>query len=456
MSDTSTLRRRLLGLVFFLVVALFIAGTIAMYNKTFKEVVEVELLTDSVGNALPKNADVKVRGVIVGEVRSTSASGDQVTAHLAIDPNQADLIPADSTGQLLPKTLFGERYVSLIIPDDPGRSLQAGDVLVQDTSEKTAELGEVLDGLLPLLQAIPPQDLANTLGALAQGLSGRGETLGRTVDNLEQIFREVNVELPTLQEDLRGLADFTQTYSEAAPDLINALDNLRTTGGTVVEQQNQIQTLLASATGASASTADFLQTNANSLISIAEDSKEALQLLARYSPSFQCTFRGFAEAKPAAVDLLAADDPFPGARANIQFTNPKGRYLPNQDEPRLLDTRGPACYDQVTEPGRHFPQYPGGSINDGSYQVPSRNPGPASIPMFPAPEGSGVPDDVSTIIGLSGPDSATPVSYEGSRAEQDTLDVIYGQATGIAPQDVPGWTTRLGAPALRGAEVSFQ
>lgn len=242
MSDTSTLRRRTLGLVFFLVLALFVAGTIAIYNKAFKTVVEVELLTDSVGNALPKNADVKVRGVIVGEVRSTSASDNQVTAHLAIDPSQADRIPANATGQLLPKTLFGERYVSLIIPDDPGRSLQAGDVLVQDTSEKTAELGEVLDGLLPLLQAIPPQDLANTLGALAQGLSGRGETLGRTVDNLERIFREVNVELPTLQEDLRGLADFTQTYSEAAPDLINALDNLRTTGGTVVEEQNQIRT----------------------------------------------------------------------------------------------------------------------------------------------------------------------------------------------------------------------
>ncbi|WP_423787941.1 hypothetical protein [Klebsiella pneumoniae] len=31
-----------------------------------------------------------------------------------------------------------------------------------------------MDGLLPLLQAIPPQDLANTLGSLAQGLMVRG------------------------------------------------------------------------------------------------------------------------------------------------------------------------------------------------------------------------------------------------------------------------------------------
>lgn len=457
MSDTTTspVRRRTLGLIFFVVLALFLYVTIAMYNKTFTKVVKVDLRTDSIGNALPLNADVKARGVLVGEVRGTSAEGGDVTAHLALDPDKAELIPVNATAQLLPKTLFGERYVSLIIPDDPGRPVTNGDVLVQDTSERTVELGDVLDGLLPLLEAVPPQDLANTLGALAQGLSGRGEKLGQTVDDLEQIFREVNGELPTLQEDLRGLADFSQTYSEAAPDLVEALNNLRTTGGTVVEQQNQIRTLLASATGASSQTADFIEQNSNSIITLSADSKEALQLLARYSPSFPCTFEGFADAKPAAVDLLAADDPFPGVRANIQFTNPKGRYLPNQDEPRLLDDRGPACYDDVTAPGRNFPQYPGGSINDGSYQVPSRNPGPETIDFFPAPAGSGVPDDVGEIIGTSD-GGATPVSYAGSRLEQDTLDVIYGQATGVDPEEVPSWTTRLGAPAIRGTEVSFQ
>jgi len=453
---TSVLRRRVLGVIFFLVVALFLYITIAFYNKTFTKVVEVDLRTDSIGNALPLNADVKARGVIVGEVRGTSAEGGNVTAHLAIQPDKADLIPVNATAQLLPKTLFGERYVSLIIPEDPGPPISNGDVLHQDTSERTVELGEVLDGLLPLLEAIPPQDLANTLGALAQGLSGRGETLGRTVDNLEQIFREVNVELPTLQEDLRGLADFSQTYADAAPDLVDALNNLRTTGDTVVEKQNQIRTLLASGTTASSLTADFVEQNSRSIISLSADSKEALQLLARYSPSYPCMLRGFADALPAATDLLAADDPFPGVRTNIQFTNPKGRYLPNQDEPRMLDDRGPACYDDVREPGRPFPQYPGGSINDGSYQVPSRNPGPANMSYFPAPEGSGVPDSVSEIIGLTGDDAATPVSYAGSRMEQETLDVIYGQATGVDPEEVPSWTTRLGAPAMRGAEVSFQ
>ncbi|AOW94890.1 mammalian cell entry protein [Rhodococcus sp. WMMA185] len=444
-------RRRLLGMVFFLVVALFLTVTIGVYNKSFTRVVEVNLLTDTAGNALPANADVKVRGLIVGEVRSTSTRDGAVSLALAIQPDKAGLIPADSTARLLPKTLFGERYVSLILPEDgSATSIQSGDTLYQDKSGNAIEIGEVLDNLLPLLQAIPPDDLASTLGALAQGLSGRGTELGLTVDRLEEIFGALNTELPSIQADLRGLADFTQTYSEAAPDLIDALDNLRTTGNTVVEKQGEISTLLASLTGTSVSAADLLQTNADSIVGIASDSRETLQLLGRYSPTFGCAFAGFASTAPTALDLLRLDDPYPGARATIQFVNPKGRYLPNQDEPRLLDDRGPACYDDVTAPGGFFPQYPGGSsYNDGAYQVPSRNPGPTDIEFLPPP--AGVPDKVP---GYGA--EVTPASYAGSKMEQDTLDVVYGEAVGIAPEDVPSWTTLVGAPAMRGTEVSFE
>ncbi|OZF50257.1 hypothetical protein CH293_16300, partial [Rhodococcus sp. 14-2470-1b] len=64
----SRLKRLLLGLAFFLVLILFLGWSVTSYNKTFKKVVSIDLVTDSVGNALPTNADVKVRGLIVGEV----------------------------------------------------------------------------------------------------------------------------------------------------------------------------------------------------------------------------------------------------------------------------------------------------------------------------------------------------------------------------------------------------
>ncbi|MFK0577057.1 MCE family protein, partial [Acetobacter fabarum] len=68
----------------------------------------------------------------------------------------------------------------------------------------------------------------------------RGE---RRTDRLENIFSGLNTELPAIQQDLRGLADFSETYADAAPELISALDNLRTTGNTVVEKQSALATL---------------------------------------------------------------------------------------------------------------------------------------------------------------------------------------------------------------------
>ncbi|MFT7021187.1 MAG: virulence factor Mce-like protein, partial [Rhodococcus sp. (in: high G+C Gram-positive bacteria)] len=247
--STSRLRRLLLGLAFFLVLILFLGWSVTSYNKTFKEVVSVDLITDSVGNALPLNADVKVRGLIVGEVRSTSAVDGVVTARMAIDPDKAEMIPSNTTARLLPKTLFGERYVALMVPEKNSASpVVDGTVLQQDVSGNAIEVGQLLDNLLPLLEAIPPQDLANTLGALSQGLDGRGAELGLTIDRLENIFAGLNTELPNIQQGLRGLADFSQTYADAGPQLIDALDNLSVTGNTFVEQRPAVDTLIGSLT----------------------------------------------------------------------------------------------------------------------------------------------------------------------------------------------------------------
>ncbi|WP_033188840.1 MULTISPECIES: MCE family protein, partial [Nocardiaceae] len=279
----------------------------------FKKVVSIDLVTDSVGNALPSNADVKVRGLIVGEVRSASSVDGVVTAKLAIDPDKADLIPSNATARLLPKTLFGERYVALQIPEnDTASPITDGTVLRQDTSGSAIEVGQLLDNLLPLLEAIPPQDLASTLGALAQGLSGRGQELGLTIDRLDTIFKGLNTELPNIQEDLRGLADFSQTYADAGPQLIDALDNLSVTGNTLVEQRPAVDTLISSLTATSASTADFLQANADNLIRISADSREALELLAQYSPSFGCTFANFVPVVQRAQDVIGVGDEYRG------------------------------------------------------------------------------------------------------------------------------------------------
>ncbi|MFF2109855.1 hypothetical protein [Rhodococcus koreensis] len=59
MNDTaSVVGRRVLGLAFFLVLALFLAVSFALFDKSFTTVVEIDLVTDSTGSALAPDADI--------------------------------------------------------------------------------------------------------------------------------------------------------------------------------------------------------------------------------------------------------------------------------------------------------------------------------------------------------------------------------------------------------------
>ncbi len=115
-ADRGLTMRRLLGLAFVVVLAAAMSLSVLAYDKAFTPVVLVTLRTDHTGLQLNQGADVKLRGVIVGEVRGIAANGQTATLRLALDPAQARRIPANVSARMLPKTLFGERYVDLEAP----------------------------------------------------------------------------------------------------------------------------------------------------------------------------------------------------------------------------------------------------------------------------------------------------------------------------------------------------
>lgn len=72
---TQTVRRRLAGVAFLLVPAVLVWVSVSVYRKDFTDDATVTVLTSSVGNEMHDNADVKLRGVVVGQVRAISADG---------------------------------------------------------------------------------------------------------------------------------------------------------------------------------------------------------------------------------------------------------------------------------------------------------------------------------------------------------------------------------------------
>ena len=153
MNDLSPTRKRLLAALFIVIAVAFVATTIAVYNRAFTSSDTVTMVTDDMAYSLPVDADVKARGVLVGRVSGVEPDGEQVRVNMEFDPDFMGQLPGNISGRLLPKTLFGERYVDLGFPDAPAGALEPGATIQQDTRGNAVELGRVLDGLLPVLEA---------------------------------------------------------------------------------------------------------------------------------------------------------------------------------------------------------------------------------------------------------------------------------------------------------------
>jgi phospholipid/cholesterol/gamma-HCH transport system substrate-binding protein len=461
MSGSAVVRRRLQGLAFLVVLALLLGLAVAQYRQAFSGAVRVTLETDTIGNQLQEASDVKIRGVLVGQVRSVSADADGASIELAIDSDHLADIPADVSARLLPKTLFGERFVSLVPPEAPnGQTLDEGDVIGQDRSENAIELQQVVDDLLPLLQAVSPQDLSYTLGAVADALRGRGDRLGENLASLGTYVGEVNTVLPQLQADISRIADVSDTYDSAADDLLAVLDNLSVTSTTLVDQSEQLRRTFTVVDASSATAADFLTRNEDSLISLAASSRPVLGLLAEYSPEYPCLLDGLATYKPLIAEAFGADgDPALNLNITVQFP-PRNPYAPG-DQPAYIDTSGPSCggLDDIdgiiaaAQNGSYYcPEPPADGIDSPEDTVNgprclNGTPGEAA----PAQSTSGGTLGNSLPVALN--DGGTSGGLAGSTAELDFVRGLLGYQTGVDPADVSDLAASQLAPVLRGTSV---
>jgi virulence factor Mce-like protein len=357
-------RYQILGVAFLLVAALFVAVTVGVYRKAFTPVVTVTLQADRTGSQLFPGADVKVRGVRVGEVRRVAASASGATLTLALDPDDVALVPANVTARLLPKTLFGERYVDLRIPEAPAAPISGGAVITPDRSAATIEVEQVDEKLLPLLQAVRPDQVSVTLTALRQALDGRGVKLGQSLVGLDTYLKGINPSVPDLLRTLDELTPVADTYAAAAPDFFGGLADLTTATDTLADQREQLHRLLVGATDTAHDLSDYLDENADNLVKVADDARPTLELLARYSPEVPCFFRQLVEQIPPADISFGKGSTHPNVhQVRIGVAANRGKYLPGVDTPRYLDHRGPHCYS-TSQPA---PQYaPGGPLADGS------------------------------------------------------------------------------------------
>jgi phospholipid/cholesterol/gamma-HCH transport system substrate-binding protein len=429
----ATLKFKALGIVF---LCLLLAGvwlTYGVFTQRFTHFDEVTLDAPTIGLQMPERADVKIRGVIVGQVLGFSATDAGARVRLGIYPSQLHTIPSNVTGAIVPKTLFGEKYVSLVVPgDQPATtSLKPGSTITH--TEVPVEVEKVLADLYPLLRTVQPADINLTLNAISTALEGRGEALGRDLVTVDRYLKRINPQIPQIVEDLRLTTKVANTYADVTPEIAQILQNTIKTTGTLQDRHQQLQTLFSDVTSFSDTAHDFLQANGDNIIRLGQVSRPQAAMLARYAPEYPCLLGGLVNAGKLEAEA------FRGFELHIVLETlphqPRG-YTP-ADNPVYADDSGPNCL--------HLPNPPWNQQNPVRHQ-----------PNFK--------DGVNSPTG-KGTDRVAPsyaqrftrgTGYAGGPAESDLLKSLLGPSLGEPAQDVPDLGVLLIGPMARGARVSLR
>ncbi|CAI9399632.1 hypothetical protein HIDPHFAB_00235 [Nocardioides sp. T2.26MG-1] len=417
----------MLGVIFLCLLLAGVYLTYAVFTKKFADYDRVTLQASKIGMQLPNRADVKIRGVIVGEVLDYEPDPEGAKVTLGIYPNQIDTIPENVSGSIVPKTLFGEKYVALDIPADPSpHHIEAGDTIKR--TEVSIEVEKVLSDLYPLLRTVQPADINLTLNALSTALEGRGDQIGDNLETVDSYLKRINPQIPQLIEDLRLTSQVSDTYAEVMPQIADILDDTVKTTGTLEDREVRLQALFDDVTSFSDTARGFLEDNGDNLIRFSEISQQQLRVFAKYAPEYNCLTRGIVNAGKLQAEA------FRGFMLHIVLET-----LPHQprpynanDKPRFGEDRGPACL--------HLPNPPWSQKNPVRHQ-PDFNDG------VDEPTGKGT-------------SRVAPNQYYrtmvGTAAESDMLRSLLGPALGVPAEDVPDLGLLLVGPMARGAEVSLR
>jgi phospholipid/cholesterol/gamma-HCH transport system substrate-binding protein len=181
--------------------------------------------------------------------------------------------------------------VEFIPPKSPlANSLRPGAHLA--ASAVSLEVNTLFQSLTDLLHKIDPVELNGTLSALAEGFRGHGNDLGGLLSGLNTLTRQLNPQLPTLQQDFAKTAAAANIYADAAPDLVTVFNNTPTIAKTVVDQQSNLNSTLLATIGLSNNAYDTLAPAEQNLIDAIKRLRAPLKVAGDYSPEFGCLFAG--------------------------------------------------------------------------------------------------------------------------------------------------------------------
>lgn len=428
----------LAGVGYLVLLALLVTLSIKAFQKElpWQDAATVTLSTSTPGLELNPHSDVKFQGLRVGEVRRITSDGRVAKVELALDHDKLKHLPANVDAAIVPKTLFGEKFVDLKTPAQPStaRLADGGEIRQSTTS---VEIGTLFSNLVPVLEALKPEQLSVILNGLAQALDGRGETLARTLNQLKGFATELDPHLANLTHDIDQFAKVAEVYADGAPDLARMLEATAGISRELLMPQEQKFSAFLDQVGATADdTEAVLAENAESLIKLSGRSRPVLALLDSYRSMLPCTLEGLRTFDTLGTHAIGANGPFTPITVEVIVQNEPYTYPRDLPSNPTSDANNKNLPKAIPGWEPHCPLF--------SEEV---------LALKPAKPNSQVLG--GTTIDPPGSTRAAPEAAVGE-ARRALARAMAAQALGLDPAEVPGYTDLLVGPLLTDGEMTVR
>jgi phospholipid/cholesterol/gamma-HCH transport system substrate-binding protein len=341
------------GAVLLLVCGLVLVLVYLQFRGDFTPKAEVTMVASRAGLVMEPGSKVTYNGVEIGRVARISEidrdGGPAAKLALDVNPRYLELIPANVVANIEAATLFGNKYVSLVSPENPAqRRISPHDVI--DVRSVTTEFNTLFETVTSIAEKVDPIELNATLSALAQALDGLGGKFGESIVNGNEILAQLDPRIPQVGYDARRLADLADIYTKASPDLWDFLRNAVTIARTLTRQQGDLDAALLAAVGAGHTGEEIFARGGPYLVRGAADLVPTAELLDTYSPELLCTIRNFHDAAPEVAKAAGGNGYSLSATGSlIGAPNP---YVYPDNLPRVNAHGGPGgrpgCWQKIT------------------------------------------------------------------------------------------------------------
>lgn len=186
----------------------YLGGQWALGEFDDTNVVEVTL--GEVGQGVVPGSDVKMRGVIVGEVGEVTLDDDlNAVAELVLEPPHR--VPERAEFAVTGKTLLGEKQVDIVFDGGWEEGPFLADGARVDDPDRVVELQDVLAELNDLFDAVNPDDLGVLVSDGLGAFDDQGPVIARSI---EEGARAADTFARSLDDQTAGLRDLSLVAEE--------------------------------------------------------------------------------------------------------------------------------------------------------------------------------------------------------------------------------------------------